>query len=76
MNVVMQTAQLSILYEETPITPGDRFIQIRRWEAVIDECVELVVEYGHLDENGELYTQCQTMPFFMSIQDVLLSVGR
>ena len=64
-------ASLKILYEEIPTIPGDCFIQIRQWETAVSENSELIVEYGQLDESGELITQCQVMPFFMTVRDVL-----
>lgn len=69
-----QTATLRVLYEETPIKPGDCFVQVRRWETAVGEQIELIVEHGQLDETGELNTQCQVVPFFKTVREVLTEI--
>ncbi len=74
MNSNSHVATLKILYEETPIKSGDDFIQIRQWETAVGENSELIVERGQLDEAGDLQTESQVMPFYMSVQDVLVNI--
>lgn len=70
-----QSATLSILYAKRPIHEGDCFIEIRQWETPLCEASELVVEYGRLDESGELITQCAVMPFYSTVGDILLQIN-
>lgn len=68
-------AVLEILHEQAPAQAGDRFVQIRRWETAVGANAELIVEHGTLEKSGDLVTQCVVMPFFMSVQDVLVNIG-
>ena len=68
-------AVLYILHQQIPQTVGDCFIEIRQWQTESDEQTELIVEYGRLDGDGELETECQVLPFFMSPEDVLASLN-
>lgn len=70
----IQVASMKVLYEEIPIISGDSFIQIRQWETGVDEQTDLIVDYGQLDETGELQTYCQVMPFFKSVEEVLTEI--
>lgn len=69
-----EQATLQILYSEVPVNPGDPFIEIRQWQTAVGEQTELIVEHGNLDEAGELQTQCQVMPFFLSVREVLAEI--
>lgn len=67
-------AVLSILHQQIPQEVGDCFVEIRQWQTEGDEQAELIVEYGRLDDTGELQTQCQVKPFFMSPKEILASL--
>lgn len=73
-NYGRQSATLSILYAERPTLAGDCFIEIRQWATPSNEISELVVEYGRLDESGELTTQCDVMPFHSTVRDILKQI--
>lgn len=66
-----QIAVLKVLYCERPEVAGEVFVEVRQWETVNGERLELVAEYGRLNEVGELVTVCQVMPFFLSVREVL-----
>ena len=68
-------AVLSILHQQIPQKVGDCFIEIRQWQTESDEQADLIVEYGRLDGDGELETECQVKPFFMSPQEILASLN-
>mgnify|MGYP000865981624 FL=1 len=68
-------AVLSILHQQIPQEVGDCFIEIRQWQTEDDEQAELIVEYGRLADDGELLTQCEVKPFFMSPQEILASLN-
>jgi hypothetical protein len=70
-----QVATLKVLYEETPQKPGESFVQIRQWETAVGDNSELIVEYGQLDLFGDLHTECQVMPFHMSIREILTNLS-
>lgn len=74
-SVVNQIAYLKVLYAEYPEYEGDSFVEIRQWETADDASSDLIVEYGKLDEAGELQTQCRVMPFFLTVPEVLATVG-
>ena len=71
-----QSAVLTVLYTLEPQDVGDPFIEVRRWETISGEYSELIVETGYVDETGELQTNCQVLPFHLSINQVLHSIGR
>ncbi|MCB8923141.1 MAG: hypothetical protein H6662_16260 [Ardenticatenaceae bacterium] len=76
MNVKSQQAAiLRVLYSALPIRLDDRFVQIRRWETADGDSSDLIVEYGREDENGDLQTECQVLPFYMTVQEALATVG-
>ena len=66
---------LSILHQQIPQAAGDCFIEIRQWQTDRDEQADLIVEYGRLDDTGELDTECQVKPFYLSPQDILASLN-
>lgn len=68
-------AVLSILHQQVPQEVGDCFIEIRQWQTESYEQADLIVEYGRLDGDGELETECQVKPFFMSPQEILASLN-
>lgn len=68
---IRQNATFSILHAEHPLHPGDRFIEIRQWQTPDCNTIELIVEYGRLDESYELRTKCQVMPFYLTVSDIL-----
>ena len=68
-------AVLNILHQQIPQAVGDCFIEIRQWQTESDEQADLIVEYGRLDDTGELETECQVKPFFMSPQEILASLN-
>lgn len=68
-------AVLSILHQQIPQKVGDCFIEIRQWQTEGDEQTDLIVEYGRLDDTGELDTECQVKPFYLSPQDILASLN-
>ncbi len=70
----LQPASLKVLYSELPIQPDDCFVQIRQWETADGESSDLIVEYGRLDETGDLQTECQVLPFFMTVREALATV--
>ncbi|MEM7334748.1 MAG: hypothetical protein AAF490_21910 [Chloroflexota bacterium] len=76
MNQRSSQAVMEILHEESPDKVGERFVQIRRWETTVGENAELIVEHGTLNDFGELITQCHVMPFFMTVSEVLMSIGK
>lgn len=76
MNITMnQMALLKILYSEQPQRSGDLFVEIRQWETADGANSDLIVEHGQLNAAGELETECEVMPFFMSVRAVLVTVG-
>ena len=70
-----QMALLKVLYLEQPHQSGDPFVEIRQWETADGINSDLIVEHGQLNAAGELETECQVMPFFMSVREVLVMVG-
>lgn len=74
LNNNQQIATLQILYSEQPQFPGDRFLQVRKWETSNGEQTDLIIEHGHLDDMGDLYTQCQIVPFYMALPEVLAQI--
>ena len=68
-------AVLSILHQQIPQAVGDCFIEIRQWQTESDEQADLIVEYGRLDDTGELETECQVKPFYLSPQEILASLN-
>ena len=68
-------AVLSILHQQIPQAVGDCFIEIRQWQTDRDEQADLIVEYGRLDDTGELETECQVKPFYLSPQEILASLN-
>jgi hypothetical protein len=70
-----QPATLKVLYSELPIQPDDCFIQVRQWETADGESSDLIVEYGRLDEAGDLQTESRVLPFFMTVREALATVG-
>ena len=68
-------AVLSILHQQIPQAVGDCFIEIRQWQTEPDEQADLIVEYGRLDGDGELETECQVKPFYLSPQEILASLN-
>lgn len=71
-----QQALLTILYSLEPQEVGDPFIQIRRWETFSGDCCELIVETGFIDENGDLQSKCQVLPFHMNVDEALHTIAR
>ena len=69
-----QEATLCLLYAKQPESAGDSFIEIRRWEVPEQERIELIVEHGWLDEDGELTTSCTVMPFYLTVSEVLATI--
>ena len=67
-------AVLYILHQQIPQTVGDCFIEIRQWQTESDEQADLIVEFGRLDGDGELETECQVKPFYLSPQEILASL--
>ncbi|MCA9943736.1 MAG: hypothetical protein KC449_09660 [Anaerolineales bacterium] len=74
-NATNAAAVLSILHQQIPQAVGDCFIEIRQWQTDRDEQADLIVEYGRLDETGELETECQVKPFYLSPQEILASLN-
>lgn len=72
---VGQMACLKVLYGDYPECEGDSFVEIRQWETADGNNSDLIVEHGQLDEAGELQTQCRVMPFFLTVREVLETVG-
>ena len=68
-------AVLNILHQQIPQAVGDCFIEIRQWQTESDEQADLIVEYGRLDDTGELETECQVKPFYLSPQEILASLN-
>ena len=68
-------AVLNILHQQIPQAIGDCFIEIRQWQTESDEQADLIVEYGRLDDTGELETECQVKPFYLSPQEILASLN-
>ena len=68
-------AVLNILQQQIPQAVGDCFIEIRQWQTESDEQADLIVEYGRLDDTGELETECQVKPFYLSPQEILASLN-
>lgn len=69
-------ATLKVLYSEQPRKAGGCFVEIRLWETGSGEKIELIAEYGQMDLTGELVTQCQVMPFYMTVREVLEAIAR
>ena len=67
-------AVLSILHQQIPQADGDCFIEIRQWQTESDGQADLIVEFGRLDGDGELETECQVKPFYLSPQEILASL--
>ena len=70
-----QIATMNVLYSEHPQQSNDQFIEIRQWETVDGEAMELIVEFGRLNAAGELSTQCQIMLFHLSVREILVEVN-
>lgn len=73
-SIVNQIAYLKVLYAEYPEYEGDSFVEIRQWETADGNSSDMVVEYGHLDEEGELQTRCEVVAFFLSVREALAIV--
>lgn len=57
------------------MTEGDgEFVEVRRWKTADGEAIELVCEFGYV-ENGELETACTVLPFHWSLSQVLTWLG-
>lgn len=69
-------ASLNILYSETPEIVGDLFVEIRQWETTDLEQQELIVEYGRLQEDGDLQTNIKAMPFHFTVREVLQDLNQ
>ena len=72
--ITSQDAILCLLYAKHPKIAGDSFIETRRWEVPEQDRIELVVAHGRLDECGELTPQCQVMPVYLAVPDVLATI--
>ena len=68
---LQQNASLQILYSEEPQVIGDLFVEIRQWQTANLDQQELIVEYGRLQEDGELLTEIQVVPLYQTIREVL-----
>lgn len=74
-NIKKQPAHLTVLYAEHPQQVGDPFVEVRQWKLIGQDDTDLIVEHGQLNQDGELQTECQVMPFFMTVREVLKIVG-
>jgi hypothetical protein len=62
---------LHILFQQEPTTDDERFFQVRQWLRVEGEHWDLVVEHGRTDEAGDLATEIEVLPFFLSTEEAL-----
>jgi hypothetical protein len=62
---------LHILFQQEPTTDDERFVQVRQWLTVEGEYSDLVVEHGRTDETGDLATEIEILPFFLSTEEAL-----
>ena len=71
-----QVATLKILYSEYPDSTNGRFLEIRKWETPGGDHCELIIESGLENESGELETQCQIVPFYLTVAQVLQGMNQ
>ncbi len=71
MNRNRHLGSLHILYQKEPTTDDGKFVQVRQWLTVEGDYSDLVFEHGRTDETGDLATEIEVLPFFLTTEEAL-----
>jgi len=71
MNGNLRPSSLNILYQKEPTTDDGKFVQVRQWLTAEGDYSDLVVEHGQTDETGDLATEIEVLPFFLTTEEAI-----